>query len=70
MLVLSRKQGEQICIGEGVTLTVVSVHGDRVRLGIQAPREVTVDRQEIRQRKIEEQSEWESQGHRLITEVA
>ncbi len=70
MLVLSRKQGEQICIGEGVVLTVISVHGDRVRLGVQAPREVTVDRQEIRQRKIEEQSEWESQGHRLVEEVA
>ena len=70
MLVLSRKQGEQICIGKGVVLTVLSVHGGRVRLGIQAPREVTVDRQEIRQRKIEERSEMQSQGHWLAEEVA
>jgi len=62
MLVLCRKQGEQICIGEGVVLTVIRIHGDRVRLGIQAPREVTVDRQEIRQRKIEERSEMQSQA--------
>ncbi len=70
MLVLSRKQGERICIGEGVVLTVISVHGDRVRLGIQAPREITVDRQEIRQRKNEERSEMQYQGHWLVEEVA
>lgn len=70
MLVLSRKQGEQICIGEGVVVTVIEVHGGRVQIGIQAPREISVDRQEIRQRKIEEGSEMQSQRQYPITEVA
>ena len=70
MLVLSRKRGEQICIGKGVVLTVISVQGDRVRLGIQAPREVTVDRQEVRQRKAEERSPTPSQRPQTIAEVA
>ena len=37
MLVLSRKPGEQIVIGEDIVITVVDVHGDRVRLGFQCP---------------------------------
>lgn len=47
MLVLSRRAKEQICIGEGITVTVLSIQGGRVRLGIQAPREVDVNRQEV-----------------------
>jgi len=47
MLVLSRKRGEAITIGNGVTITVLSVHGDKVKLGIVAPSEVPVHRQEI-----------------------
>jgi len=70
MLVLSRKRGEQICIGNGVVLTVISVQGDRVRLGIQAPREVTVDRQEVRQRKVDERSPTPSQRQEFVAEVA
>jgi carbon storage regulator len=70
MLVLSRKRGEQIHIGEGVVLTVISIEGNRVRLGIEAPREVTVDRQEIQQRKIKERSLPQSQFRRFVTEVA
>lgn len=70
MLVLSRKSGEQICIGDGVVLTVISVHGDRVRLGVQAPPEVSVDRQEIRQRKIDERSVEQRPCHWLVPDVA
>ena len=62
MLVLTRKQQEQICIGEGVVLTVINVQGDRVRLGIEAHREVSVDRQEIQQRKIEERTVRQSKS--------
>lgn len=47
MLVLSRKVEEQIVIGGDVTVTVLEIKGDRVRLGVEAPRNVPVNRQEI-----------------------
>ena len=47
MLVLSRKPGEQVVIGNGVTLTVVEVSGNRVRLGFDAPAQVSVLRAEL-----------------------
>ena len=49
MLVLSRKIGESICIGDNVTVQVVDISRDRVRLGITAPRDVRVDREEVAQ---------------------
>jgi carbon storage regulator len=52
MLVLSRRPGEKIVIAENIQVTVVSVQGDKVRLGISAPRSVTVDRQEIHERRV------------------
>lgn len=48
MLVLSRRVGEQIVIGEDVVLTVVEVRNDTVRLGIEAPRSIAVNRAEVR----------------------
>ncbi len=50
MLVLSRKPGERVLLGEGIELTVVEVKGNRVRLGITAPDVVPVRRQEVDQR--------------------
>jgi carbon storage regulator len=47
MLVLSRKHGEALRVGEEVEITVVEVKGDMVRLGIQAPRDVQVWRKEL-----------------------
>lgn len=47
MLVLSRKKGQSIVIGDNIEITVVEIQGDMVRLGINAPREVTVHRQEV-----------------------
>ena len=47
MLVLSRKRDERIVIGDNIVITVVEVRGDKVRLGIDAPSEVPVHRQEI-----------------------
>jgi carbon storage regulator (csrA) len=47
MLVLSRNTDEKIHIGDNIVITVVEVRGDRVRIGIDAPREVSVHRQEI-----------------------
>ena len=53
MLVLSRRVGEEIIINDNIRVTVVAVKGDRVRLGIVAPREVTVDRSEVHERRLQ-----------------
>lgn len=47
MLVLGRKIQESIMIGDNVRITVVSISGDKVRIGIEAPQEITVHRQEV-----------------------
>ncbi len=47
MLVLSRKKNEQIMIGDDVSIVVVEIRGDTVRLGIDAPKEIPVHRREV-----------------------
>jgi carbon storage regulator len=47
MLVLSRKLGEKIYIGENICITVVDIDRGKIRLGIEAPREVPIYRQEL-----------------------
>lgn len=47
MLVLSRKVGEKIIIGDSIAITVVSVQGDHVRIGIDAPKDIPVHRKEV-----------------------
>ena len=47
MLVLSRQRDESIMIGDNIVITIVDIRGDKVRLGINAPSEVPVHRQEI-----------------------
>jgi carbon storage regulator len=47
MLVLSRQRDESIVIGDNVVVTVVDIRGDKVRLGIEAPAEIPVHRQEV-----------------------
>jgi carbon storage regulator len=47
MLVLSRKPEQSLLLGNDITVTVLSVDGDRVKLGVTAPRHITVLRQEI-----------------------
>ena len=47
MLVLSRKRDERIMIGDEISLLVVDIRGDKVRLGIEAPADVAVHRQEV-----------------------
>lgn len=47
MLVLSRHKNESIVIGDNVTITIVEIRGDKVRLGIEAPKEMPVHRQEV-----------------------
>ena len=50
MLVLSRKQGEQIMVDDCVQLTVIEIQGGKVRLGFSAPEHVVIHRQEIYER--------------------
>jgi carbon storage regulator len=47
MLVLSRKSEQSVLVGDDIVITVLAIDGDRVKLGIQAPRDVTVLRHEI-----------------------
>ena len=47
MLVLSRKKDEALVIGDNIVVTVIEVRGDKVRLGIEAPKEIPVHRQEV-----------------------
>ena len=54
MLILTRRVGEKIVIGENVTVTVLSVKGNQVRIGIDAPRDVMVNREEIYKRILKE----------------
>lgn len=48
MLVLSRKKNESIVVDDNIVITVVEIRGDKVRLGIEAPREVPIHRSEVR----------------------
>ena len=57
MLVLSRKERERVRLGESITITIVRVSGDRVRLGIEAPDDLLVLREEL-----DEQSRGSSLG--------
>lgn len=52
MLILTRRPGEVIVIGEDVRITIMGVQGNQVRLGIAAPKSVAVDREEIYLKKV------------------
>jgi carbon storage regulator len=54
MLVLSRKLGEKIVIGDSIVLTVVKIDRNQIRLGIEAPPEVAIYREEISPARLEE----------------
>jgi carbon storage regulator len=61
MLVLARKIGEEIIIDEEICITIVDIRGDRVRLGITAPRDTRIDRREIHGRRKRSSSEEEAE---------
>ena len=68
MLILTRRVGETVVIGDNVDVTVLGVKGNQVRLGVKAPREVAVHREEIYQR-IRREQEQQTNGHLKIAEV-
>ena len=57
MLILTRRVGERLIIDENVTVTMLGVKGRQVRIGISAPRDVSVNREEIYQRILKERKE-------------
>ena len=62
MLILTRRPQETIRVGDEVTITVLGVEGSKVRIGINAPRHITVDRQEVFERKQRESQSTGSEG--------
>ena len=66
MLILTRRVGETVVIGDNVDVTVLGVKGNQVRLGVKAPREIAVHREEIYQRIQQELQNGESAS---VTEV-
>lgn len=64
MLILTRRVGETIMIGSDVTVTVLGVKGNQVRVGVNAPRDVAVHREEIYERIKREEQEGTSRPHK------
>ena len=69
MLVLSRKKNESIIINDNITVTVIEIRGDKVRLGIEAPKDVTVHRREVYE-AIQNQTKAREHGPTAVTPEA
>jgi carbon storage regulator len=70
MLILTRRVGETVVIGDDVTVTVLGVKGNQVRLGVNAPKEIAVHRQEIFERIQKEKEEAAAQAPVKIAAAA
>ena len=69
MLILTRRVGETVVIGNDVDVTVLGVKGNQVRLGVKAPKDIAVHREEIYQRICREQNNGNGSGHRDLPEA-
>jgi carbon storage regulator len=69
MLVLSRQRDESIIIGDNIIVTIVDIRGDKVRLGIEAPTEISVHRQEVYEAIQRENAKTDGEG-RPVRQVA
>ncbi|HVP36662.1 MAG TPA: carbon storage regulator CsrA [Terriglobales bacterium] len=70
MLILTRKLGESITIGDDVKITVLGIHGRQVRLGVVAPQKVVVHREEVYFKIQEENKKASMAGKEKATELA
>ena len=62
MLILTRRMGETLMIGDDITVTVLGVKGNQVRIGVNAPRQLAVHRQEVYERIRSEEQEVAANG--------
>jgi carbon storage regulator len=67
MLVLVRKVGERIVIDESIEVTVIKLHGNRVRLGVTAPSDVSVCRTEVLKTTVDAASSSEAAPHKALS---